>query len=147
FPLEKEYAAASVKQPPLLPGVDVSTLESVKASETFFQEKERDLRGLQEKYSPFYKKLILLPRLMPAGVWLNVFSYASMPMALDMGCSSYAPEEKERSENINKFITNLRQNAEFSRDLTFIDLKSYREAVVQGDIFYLQFDVHCEKRG
>lgn len=147
FPLEKEFAAATVKQPPLLPGVDVTSLDTVKSSESTFQDKEIDLSGLIDDYAPFYKKLILLARLLPTGVWLNSFTYTVLPLSLDLNCASYAEDEKERSDNINKFVLSLRENKEFKKDLSFVDLRSYRETIAPGNVYYMQFDVHCEKKG
>jgi hypothetical protein len=146
FPLERDYAAASVKQPPLLPGIDLTSLESVKNSETEFTDKERAFSGLFDKYSFFYKKISLVAKLLPAGVWLTSFSYTTDPMTLDLICYSYSDDEKERSDNINLFVTHLKQNGDFSKDFSLIDLKSYRE-VSQGDVFLMQFEVHCEKKG
>ena len=145
FPLEKKYAAVTVKQPPLLAGVDLSSLESVKASEQFFKEKEKDFKNLTENYSPVFKKLLILPELLPSGIWLSYLKYTTVPMTMDLSCFSYAETSQERSDNINNFITQLSASKDFNNDLGSIDLRSYRE-VSKEDVFYLQFDIHAEKK-
>ena len=67
-------------------------------------------------------------------------------MALDLVCYSYSDDEKERSDNINLFVNNLKQDKDFSKDFSLIDLKSYRE-VSQGEVYLMQFEVHCEQKG
>jgi hypothetical protein len=145
FPLEKELSVASVKQPPFLPGIDLTNLESIQTSETTFSEKVRDYRGLVEEYVPFYKNLLLLPRLFPQGVWMGGVSFNYYPLSLRLNCFSYAQDQKASTENINKLIDNLRGNKQFSEYFSSIDLKSYRE-VSKDDILYLEFDVFCEKK-
>lgn len=142
FPLEREFASATVKQPPLLPGVDVATLDSVKTSEATFSQKQRDLKGLLDSSRFFYKKLAILPKLMPESVWLNSLMYNREINSLMLGCSSYASEEKERSDNMDHFILNLKKSPDFVNDYPSIELKSYRETNQEG-IYYLQFDVSC----
>lgn len=145
FPLERDFAAATVKQPPLLPGVDLSSLETIKASETALQEKERDFKKMIEGYNPFYKKLAMLPKLMPSGVWLNALSYDTNTGTLSLTCSSYAEEERDRSDNMNRFILNLKQDPDFARDLPLLELRSYRETST-GGVLFLQFDITCRKK-
>lgn len=146
FPLEKELAAASVRQVPLLPGVDVSSFDSIQASEASFIEKDRDFRVFIEEHSPAYDKLLALPRLLPQGVWIESLSYAADPVSLHLTCYSYGEYEKLASENINNFIVNLRSAKELAKDFPVIDLKSYRETSSNG-IYYLQFEVWCGKKG
>ena len=145
FPLEKEFAAATVQQPPLLPGIDLSTLESIQASENFLVEKEDALKELIDQSYPFYKKMAILPKLMPFGVWLNSLSYSKEAKMLFLSCASYAEEEKTRSDHMNRFIQNLKSDTEFMKDLPSIELKSYKESGSEG-ISYLQFDVACSKK-
>jgi type IV pilus assembly protein PilM len=144
FPLQKDFAAATVQQPPLLSGLDVSSLESAQASETILMDKQRVLKGLIDGYRPLYRKLGILPKLFPAGVWLNTFSYDLEAGQLLLSCSSYDKEEKVRSENMNKFIENLKKDADFIKDFSFVELKSYRETAKEY-VPYLEFDVTCSK--
>ena len=145
FPLEKQLATASVKQLPFLPGVDLSSLESVQSSEMVFNEKRRDFSNLTDNNVFFYKKILLLSRLMPTGVWLTGLDYYANPPSLKFQCYSYDADQKMRSENINKFILNLKGSNDFSRDMPSIELKSYRE-VNAGKVYYMQFDVTCENK-
>ncbi|MFH0940655.1 MAG: pilus assembly protein PilM [Candidatus Omnitrophota bacterium] len=145
FPLEKQLATASVKQLPLLPGVDLSSLESIQSSERVFNEKQRDFSKLVVNNTFFYKKVLLLSRLMPTGVWLTGLDYSANPHSLKFHCYSYDADQKMRSENINKFILNLKGNNDFSKDTPSIELKSYREVNV-GKVYYMQFDVTCENK-
>ncbi|MBI5872798.1 MAG: pilus assembly protein PilM [Candidatus Omnitrophica bacterium] len=144
FPLEKELAAASIKQPPLLPGIDLSGLEGVLASERNFIEKDRDYRSFIQGYTFFYKKLFLLPRLLPKGVWIDKLTYSYMPPSLKLSCYSYSDDKRVTSENINNFIMKLKQSNELTDEFSVIDLKSYRETSAEG-IYYMQFDVQFEK--
>jgi len=145
FPLEKQLATASVKQLPLLSGVDLSSLEGIQSSEKVFNEKHRDYSKLINDKAFFYKKVLLLSKLMPAGVWLTGLDYSSYPSLLKFHCYSYDEDQKMRSENINKFISNLKENNDFSKDTPSIELKSYREVGV-GKVYYMQFDVTCENK-
>lgn len=145
FPLEKELLSASVKQPPFLPGIDLTNLESIQASEADFSEKVRDYRVWVEEYAPFYKNLLLLPRLFPQGVWMGGLTFSYDPLSLRLNCFSYADNEKGSLENISRFLDNLRGDKEFATYFSAIDLKSYRE-ISKNDILYLEFDVYCEKK-
>ena len=143
--LEKELAAVSVNQLPLLSGVDFSSLETVKESKRVFIEKNRDIESIVKNYLFFYKKLLLLSRLLPEGVWINAINYSSNPASLRLSCYSYAQNLRQASENINKFIINLKGDPEFTADFSIIDLRSYRETSM-NDIPVMQFDVSCEKK-
>lgn len=145
FPLEKELSAASVRQAPLLPGVDVSSLESIKASETALLEKERTMRTLIDEYTPSHTILSSLSRAMPGGVWIGDISYNSMPAALRLSCFSYSEEEKAVSGNINKFIANLKSDEVLAKVFSSIEMRTYREVSAE-DVVYMQFDVSCEKK-
>jgi len=145
YSLEKDLAAASVKQPPLLVGVDLTSLDSVKESETKFLEKNKDIENVSKKYTFFYKKLLLLPKFLPEGVWIDSLAYNENPAALRLSCYSYSDDLRVASENINKFIMNLKNSAEFVKDFPVIDLKSYRE-INKDDLFYMQFDIRCEQK-
>ncbi|HAJ56861.1 MAG TPA: hypothetical protein DCL35_03715 [Candidatus Omnitrophica bacterium] len=144
FPLEKELSAASIKQLPFLPGVDLSSLENVQGSERNFIEKERDYRSFIQDYSPLYKKLELLPRLLPRGVWIERLAFTDRPLSLRLSCYSYSADDREMSENINNFVVQLKQNKELSDAFPMIDQKSYRETS-RDNIYYIQFDVQFEK--
>jgi len=145
FPLERQLATASVKQLPLMPGIDLSSLESIQSSERFFNEKQRNFSKLIDTSAFFYKKILLLSRLMPTGVWLTGLNYSANPPSLKFSCYSYDADQKTRSENINKFILNLKGSDDFSKDTPSIELKSYREVSV-GKVYYMQFDVTCENK-
>ncbi|OIO35824.1 MAG: hypothetical protein AUJ74_04990 [Candidatus Omnitrophica bacterium CG1_02_44_16] len=145
YPLEKQLVTVSVKQLPFLSGVDLSSLEGIQSSEKAFNEKQRDFSKLVGNNAFFYKKVLLLSRLMPAGVWLTGLDYSVDPPSLRLHCYSYDVDQKTRSENINKFILNLKGNIDFSRDMPSIELKSYREVNV-GKAYYMQFDVICENK-
>lgn len=142
FPLEREYASISVHQLPLLPGVDLSSLESIQTSEASLSSKKRDFKALIDEYHPLYKKLTLLSRIMPEGVWINGLSYSQGSKTMYLSCCSYAKDEKLRSANMNTFISNLRKNENFSQDFSKIELRSYKE-VSQEKVTYLQFDLSC----
>lgn len=145
FPLEKELATVSVKQPPLLAGVDISSFETIKASEKVFMEKLQDFQALIEGASSLYEKLKLLPQLMPQGVWLNSLYYGNSPTVMRLSCYSYAEDEKVRSDNINEFVANLKESELFQKDMPITILKSYKE-VKLFDVPFIQFEVSCEKK-
>lgn len=140
FPLEKEKAAASIQTLPILPGVDLSTLESIQASETALLVKEKDWKKLKDK-GLFYKKLLSLSRLTPKGVWFTNLSYSDGDL-LSLYCYSYHSSEKVRAENMNVFITNLKKDPDFSKAYASIELKSWHEEQMQGHIV-IAFDVLC----
>lgn len=142
FPLEKEYAAAVVQQPPLLPGVDVSSLEGVQASESSLLSGERVMREEIDQYHPFYKRLIRLTEMMPDGVWLSSLTFMASPASLNLDCNAYAEEEKQRAGNINQFVMNLKEDEEFSSVFKTIELRSYRETS-QGTYVFMKFSVDC----
>lgn len=142
FPLERECASISVRQLPLLPGIDLSNLEGIQSSEVSLNSKKRDYNSLVDEYRPFYKKLAMLPRLMPEGVWINGFSYSRDNKTLFLSCNSYAKDEKIRSVSMNIFIANLRKNSNFNQDFSDIQLRSYREMGSEERTF-LQFDLAC----
>lgn len=145
FPLEKEMSAASVRQAPLLPGVDISSFDSIRASETALLEKERAMRTLVDEYAPAHKILLSLSRDIPSGVWVGDISYNSFPAALRLSCFSYSEEEKAIAENINKFISHLKSDAGLAKVFSSIEMKTYRE-VSTDEAVYTQFDVSCEKK-
>ncbi len=143
--LEKELAAVSVNQPPLLSGVDFSSLETVKESERVFIEKNHDAESIVKNYLFFYKKLLLLSKLLPEGVWIDSLTYSSNPAFMHLTCYSYNDDLSQASENINKFIINLKSDPEFTADFSVVDLRSYRETSM-NDVPVMQFDVRCEKK-
>lgn len=145
FPLEKELASATVRQPPLLPGIDVSSLEGLQASETQLIDKQRVFRKLTEDYAPFFKKLRVLPELAPEGVWLSSMYYTTEPDQIIMSCASYAQKEKLRSEKMYRFIENLKEDTVFSEHFSSIELRSFKE-IKDRDYFYLRFEVVCAKK-
>ncbi len=145
FPLEKELAAAAVAQPPPLPGVDFSSLESSRTSEISLLEKERILREFIEKDLPVHKKLIEMARIKPQGVWLSNFFYNREPKTMDLSCFSFSESEKERSDNIKRFFEKLKAGEAFSKDFSLIDLRSFRE-MMKDNFSVMQFDIHCEKK-
>ncbi len=142
---KNELDAASLKQPPMLPGMDLSNLDSAKASEMILIEKSKDFTTAINKKFIFYKKLIILAKLLPGGVWISSLNFSSDPPMLQMSCYSYSEDQRSISENINKFIVNLKSADEFSKDFNSIELKSYREAIRDG-VNYMQFDITCEKK-
>jgi len=144
FPLQKDFATITVVQPPFLPGLDLSSLESIQSSENSLLEKQRIFINLIDGYHPIYKKLSLLPKLFPSGVWLDSITYDREAVQLVLGCSSYNEDEKARAENMNNFIENLKNSPDFKNDFSFVELKSYRETSGRG-VNYLQFDVTCSK--
>ncbi len=145
FPLEKEFAAAVVQNPPLLPGLDLSTLETILSSESALVEKEGAMKELFNNSTPFYKKMSVLPRLLPPGIWLNSLSYSRETKSLYLGCASYAEGERARSDNMNRFIQSLKSDPEIMNDLPSVELKSYKESGSEGH-YYLQFDVVCTRK-
>lgn len=144
FPLEREFASISVRQLPLLPGIDLSSSEGIQISETSLASKKRDFTSLIEDHQPFYKKMLLLPKLMPQGIWINGLSYSREGKTLYLGCCSYAKDEKLRSANMNTFISNMRKSKSFSDEFDTIELRSYKE-ISDGKNTYLQFDLSCAK--
>ncbi len=144
FPLEREYASISVRQLPLLPGVDLSSLEGTQASEVSLASKNRDFKSMIDDYHPFYKKMLLLPKLMPEGIWINGLSYSRDGKSMYLSCCSYAKDEKLRSVNMNTFISNIRKDKNFSNDFDKIELRSYKE-ISDGKVTYLQFDLSCSR--
>jgi hypothetical protein len=145
FPLEKELAVASVQQPPLLPGIDVSSLEGLQVSETQLLEKQRVFRKFVEGYTPFYKTLKGLSKLIPRGVWLTSMYFTTEPNQLLMSCSSYAENDKERSGQMNVFIQNLTKDSEFAKEFSSIELKSWKETKSEDEYYHLRFEVVCSK--
>jgi hypothetical protein len=140
FPLEREKSLATVQTLPLLPGIDLSNLEGVQASETQYLAQERDLRDLIEKKPRLYKKLLNLSKLLPEGVWISKMAYIEDgTMMLD--CHVYAPEEKARQQKMNKFVTDLRNDPEFQKTFATIQLNAWRE----GSLEYptIDFEVVC----
>jgi hypothetical protein len=140
FPLEKEKSLATVQTLPLLPGIDLSSLEGVQASETQFLTQEKDLRNLVDKKPQLYKKLLIISKLVPQGVWISKMAYIEDgTMMLD--CHVYAPEEKVRQQKMNKFVTDLRNDPEFQKTFATIQLNSWRE----GGLEYptIDFEIVC----
>lgn len=120
--------------------MDLSTLESIQASETALLVKEKDWKKLKDK-GLFYKKLLSLSRLTPKGVWFTNLSYSDGDL-LSLYCYSYHSSEKVRAENMNVFITNLKKDPDFSKAYASIELKSWHEEQMQGHIV-IAFDVLC----
>ncbi|MFB3919356.1 MAG: type IV pilus biogenesis protein PilM [Candidatus Velamenicoccus archaeovorus] len=140
FPLEKERSLVTVQNPPVLPGVDLSSLEGVQASETQYLAQERDLRGLIDKKPMLYKKLVDISRLLPEGVWISKIAYIEDgTMALE--CHVYAPDDKIRQEKMNKFVTDLRNDSEFQKIFSTIQLNSWREGTLEYPT--IDFDIVC----
>lgn len=151
FPLEKELSAVSVETTPLVPDVDMTNLDSIKASERSLFDKKKKFETLIEDYPFFHKKLVLLSEMMPEGVWLESFRYSLGPTSLFLTCSAYAEDEKDRSASIYKFVNNLKDNKEFTSDLPNIELVSYRENTYRAegtdtDIYYMNFEVKCRAK-
>lgn len=147
FPLERELQSALIQQTPLLPGLDLSTLDAVKASELTIMEKKRVLSALVDDYRPFYTTLVALSKSLPKGVWLDTLSFLTTegkPL-MSMMCVSYDASARTRSDRMNTFIMNLRKDPLFSKLFSSIELKSYRE-VDRKDLYYLQFDVYCSQK-
>jgi len=140
FPLEREKSLATVQTLPLLPGIDLSSLEGVQASETQYLAQERDLRDLIDKKPRLYKKLLNLSKLLPEGVWISKMAYIEDgTMMLD--CHVYAPEEKTRQQKMNKFVTDLRNDPEFQRTFATIQLNAWREGTLNYPT--IDFEVVC----
>ncbi len=148
FPLERDLQMATVRDTPLLPGVDLSTADAVKASELEMMEKKRVLGKLVNDYQPLYAKLKILSKLLPAGVWLDSFSYLTIegqPM-MSLACAVYDASSKGRTERMNAFISKLKSDPSISKEFSSIELKSYRE-LQEGENTYLQFEVYCSQKG
>jgi Tfp pilus assembly PilM family ATPase len=144
LPLQKEFSAKSIQQLPLLPGLDLVNKDSIKSSENSFKSKEKVLKELTISYQPLYKKLIILPELLPKGIWINSLSYMRRPSAvLDLICASFSESDAERSSNINKFVMKMKEHKEFSDTFASMELKSYREAERGDTPTYVLFEVHC----
>lgn len=144
LPLQKEFAAKNIQQPPLLPGLDLANKDSIKSSETSFKSKEKVLKELTVSYQPLYKKLILLPELLPKGIWINSLIYMNKPnTSLDLICASFSENDADRSSNINKFVMKMKENEEFSDSFASMELKSYREEDKVDMPTYVLFEVRC----
>ncbi|MFH0877910.1 MAG: pilus assembly protein PilM [Candidatus Omnitrophota bacterium] len=140
FPLEKESRTVTVNQPPLLPEVDLTSLESIKASEAVFMAKERDFTQILKSLPVLYKKLEIFPRLMPQGIWLSNMDFSSVSGSWRLVCNSYWQDEKTMADNINVFVSNLKSSEEFQNIASSIDVTSVRQVQSQG-LTYIQFDV------
>lgn len=143
FPIEKERALAMVQTPPLLPGIDFSSLEGLQASETQYLSQERDLRELIDNRPMFYKKLVVLSKIVSEGVWIGKMAYIEDGTMM-LECHVYSSEEKARQQKMNKFVTDLRNDAEFQKTFGTIQLNSWRE----GNWEYptIDFEVVCYAR-
>ncbi|MFA5039794.1 MAG: hypothetical protein WC732_08985 [Candidatus Omnitrophota bacterium] len=144
FPLEKEKAMASVQMLPLLPGVDLSSLEGIQASETSLIGKEKTLRDLVEKKPVLYKRLLSLSRLIPRGVWITRLTFLEDKI-LSLSCYSYDPSDKMRAENMNVFVDNLKNDPEFGKSFDSIELKAWHEER-QGQFTSIMFEVVCSSK-
>jgi hypothetical protein len=147
FPLEKELAVKTVKQPPLISGVDLSSLEAIQASERRMITKQRTIQDLLTRSSLASEPLKVLPRLLPVGVWFNTFRYNIDNGEIQLSCSAYDAEPKRRTEIMNAFILNLKKDLFFSKAFPIVDLLSYREmGGVSGGENFLQFEVVCKSK-
>jgi hypothetical protein len=146
FPLEKEYSAASVRQLPLIPGIDVASFESIQTSEANLLAKRRVLTELIEKYPSFYAKMGRLPVLVPEGVWIERLELSADKKSLSLSCGAYDPEPRRRLELMNSFLARLRTDSILSREFSSIELLSYRESS-DGAWTTLEFQVMCAEKG
>jgi Tfp pilus assembly PilM family ATPase len=146
FPLEKELLVKTVKQPPLIAGVDLTTLESIETSEAQMLRRQSTFENLIDEAAAVPQPMIVLPRLLPAGVWLNRLRYDAASREMQLSCSAYDPESKRRAELMNDFIGNLKKDPAYSALFSAVELLSYRESGITFDESYLEFEVICKSK-
>ena len=140
FPLEKEKAMVTIQTPPLLPGIDLSTLEGIQASETEYIAKERDMKGLVDNRPLLYKKLVTISEIIPSGVWISRLAYIEDGTMM-LSCHAYAPDEKVRQEKMNEFVAGLKNNPGFQKTFQTIQLNSWREGAEES--LTIDFEIVC----
>jgi len=141
YPLERELQAKTVAQPPFMPGLDLSSLETIEQSERELITKKR-VWGDAIDAASTQDLLIHLPRLVPEGVWVVRIFFSSENQYLELECASYDEEPRKRLELMNDFLSRLKKDEVFSKEYAYIELVSYREQEENG-ILYLTFKIVC----
>jgi len=144
YPLEKELQAKTVVQPPFLPGLDLSTLETIEQSERDLIAKKKTWTDAIEA-SKTQDLLVHLPHLLPEGVWVVRIFFSSENQYLELECASYDEEPRERLALMNAFLSRLKDDSLFSKEYTMIELVSYREKE-ESEVAYLTFKIVCSSK-
>ncbi|MGE5279643.1 MAG: pilus assembly protein PilM [Deltaproteobacteria bacterium] len=141
YPLKKELEAKTIQQPPLLPGLDFSTLESIEQGEIDLLAKQRswnDAIAMAKETD----LLGHLPHLVPDGVWVMRIFYSVENKYLELECAAYDAEPRQRQELMNAFLARLKEDDVFKKEFANIELVSYREKM-ERDATYLSFKIVC----
>jgi len=141
YPLEKDLMAKTVVQPPFLPGVDLSTKESIEQSESNLISKKKSW-GDAIKSTEAQDVVIRIARLLPRGVWALRIYHNIENEYLELECASYDAEPRRRLDLMNTFLAQLNEDERFGDIFTHIELVSYREKKAK-DTIYLAFKVVC----
>ncbi len=141
YPLEKELQAKTVEQPPFMPGLDLSSLETIEQSERELITKKKSWMDAIDA-AKSQELLIRLPHLLPQGVWVVRIFFSSENQYLDLECASYDEEPRRRLALMNDFLSRLKEDATIGKEYGNIKLVSYREKDEDG-VAFLTFRVVC----
>jgi len=145
YPLEKELQTKTVVQPPFMPGLDLTSLETIEQSERDLISKKKAWTDAIDATKP-QDILIQLPHLFPKGVWAVRIYFSSQNKYLELECASYHEERRQRLELMNEFLRRLKADEAFCKEYAHIELLSYREKDMGEGKSYLTFKIVCSTK-
>jgi len=145
-PLQKELDEIKAKRVKIGSAVN-DNLEELSALSSQYREKIRTLDNLVKNQMYATYPLDAIPRALPDGVWLESFRLVqakSGSIELSLNGGVYLEDSEKEYKSVNDFLTNLKNNPEFSEYFNEIKIKSIDQKSIEGKNVTV-FSVFCSK--
>jgi type IV pilus assembly protein PilM len=119
--------------------------EQLTEKESEYQAKLVSLETLIKKQFYLTPLLNIIPRAMPEGIWLSSLDFNKQNSRIELTVIGFAylDDPDKEIKAVNQFVSNLKQNANFSKNFQEINITSINRASL-GEITGANFYVSCK---
>jgi type IV pilus assembly protein PilM len=144
-PLQEELSQVIGKQVKVESVGPGASLDEMVAVDSNFKARLKELDDLTKKQLYLTRPLDVIPREIPEGVWLTGFTFKKDKGAAELalkGLAGLGDGDKEL-EAVNRFIANLKENANFSKYFVNIKLVVIEQVEKEGSNM-TEFSISCK---
>jgi len=146
-PIKAQLSAVMGQRPQAVSISADSSLEDLSARDGLYREKIKVINQMLRKRMFITGQLDMVPRIIPDGLWLRNFGFhkTENDWTIDMSGSCYVGESDKERKLINKFLNDLKENPNFSKNFKKMNILSMDEGKM-GKLTLTNFMIECRSQ-